>query len=241
MNYLSDFFAPKQIAVIGASRRDGSLGKMFLDAIVQLPYTGKVYPVNPKADFINDLKCYPDLVSLPEKPDLAVILLPKEFVTDTIDQLAEAGIKNVVVISAGFREVGGEGIEREKQLLEKIRAHGMRMVGPNSMGIFNMAPSIQLNATFSPTPPLAGHVGFISQSGALGVAVLELSARAGLGFSLFVSTGNKADITDVDVLRFLENDENTRVITLYQESIDDPARFREICSRPALRFAARTA
>jgi acetyl coenzyme A synthetase (ADP forming)-like protein len=231
MNYLSDFFAPKQIAVIGASRRDGSLGKMFLDAIVQLPYTGKVYPVNPKADFINDLKCYPDLVSLPEKPDLAVILLPKEFVPDTIDQLAEAGIKNVVVISAGFREVGGEGIEREKQLLEKIRAHGMRMVGPNSMGIFNMAPSIQLNATFSPTPPLAGHVGFISQSGALGVAVLELSARAGLGFSLFVSTGNKADITDVDVLRFLENDENTRVITLYQESIDDPARFREICSR----------
>ncbi len=119
MNYLSDFFAPKQIAVIGASRRDGSLGKMFLDAIVQLPYTGKVYPVNPKADFINDLKCYPDLVSLPEKPDLAVILLPKEFVPDTIDQLAEAGIKNVVVISAGFREVVAKALNGKSNCWKK--------------------------------------------------------------------------------------------------------------------------
>ncbi|TFG98988.1 MAG: hypothetical protein E4H13_09320 [Calditrichales bacterium] len=224
-------FAPKSIAVIGASRRDGSLGKMFLDAIVRMDYQGTVYPINPKAEQINNIPCYPDIQSLPAQPDLAVILLPKEMVLNVVQDLADHGIKNVVVISAGFREVGAEGALRETALLDVVRKNGMRMIGPNSMGLFNTAPGISLNATFSPTLPLRGHVGFISQSGALGVAVLELSQALGLGFSHFTSTGNKADVGDVECLQFLAEDAHTKTIILYQEGIDRPDEFRRVCTR----------
>jgi acetyltransferase len=227
MEALNQLFAPKSIAVIGASRRDGTLGKMFLDAVVAMNYKGKIYPVNPKADEINGITCYPDVNSVPGTPDLAVILIPKDFVLDALDQLARKEVKHVVVISAGFREVGGEGAKLETALLEKLQKYNMRMIGPNSMGLFNTHPEISLNATFSPTKPLAGHVAFISQSGALGVAVLELSRKIGLGFSIFVSTGNKADIGDVDVLKYAVQDKNTSTIILYQEALDHPHEFRQ--------------
>jgi acetate---CoA ligase (ADP-forming) len=223
--------APKSIVIIGASRKEGSLGKMYLDAVIKFQYTGKIYLVNPKAEEIEGIKCYPDIDSLPQKPDLAIILLPKDFVIAVVEQLAKNDIKNIVVISAGFKEVGGEGIERENQLLELIQKNDMRMVGPNSMGIFNTVKDLSFNGTFSPTPPNTGHVGFISQSGALGVAVLELSMERGLGFSVFVSTGNKTDINDVEILEYLSNDDNTKVAMLYQESIDNPDKFREVCTR----------
>ena len=230
MTSLKKLYAPESIAIIGASRRDGSLGKMFLDAMVKMKYTGKIYPINPKADQINDIKCFPDICSIPDTPDLAIILLPKEMVHNTVEEIGQKQIKNVVVISAGFKEVGKEGKKREDQLVELTRKYDMRMIGPNSMGLFNTNPDLSLNATFSPTSPIPGHVGFISQSGALGVAVLELSQKLGLGFSSFVSTGNKADIGDVDCLRFMSEDENTQAIIIYQESIDNPAAFRNICS-----------
>jgi len=222
--------APKSVVIIGASRKGGSLGKMYLDAVLQFKYTGKIYIVNPKADEIEGIKCYPDIDSLPETPDLAILLLPKDFVLGVTEQLAKNGIKNIVVISAGFKEVGGEGIERESKLLEIVKNHGMRMVGPNSMGLFNTVRDLSFNGTFSPTPPIAGHVGFVSQSGALGVAVLELSMDRGLGFSVFVSTGNKTDISDVEILQYLSGDDNTKVAMLYQESIDNPDMFREVCT-----------
>ncbi len=228
MHSLEKFLAPASIAIIGASRREGSLGKMFLDAVVKMSFTGKIFPVNPKADRIDDLPCYADIFSLPETPDLAVILLPKEFVLPAIEELIQKGSEHVIVISAGFREVGGAGIELENKLLQLIKSKRMRMIGPNCMGIFNTHPQVRLNATFSPTQPYPGHIGFISQSGALGVAVLELAKTSQLGFSIFVSTGNKADISDVDVLEYLGNDDNTRVIALYQESIDHPDEFRKI-------------
>lgn len=231
MDPLEKMFAPRSIAVIGASRREGSLGKMFLDSVVGLQYTGKIFPVNPKADQINNIPCFPDIFSLPEVPELAVILLHKEFVLQSVQELAQKGVRSVIVISAGFKEVGGEGIELEKQLLQLIRANHMRMIGPNCMGLFNTRPEVSLNATFSPTQPLPGQVGFISQSGALGVAVLELSKSIQLGFSIFVSTGNKADVGDADVIKYLGHDDNTKVITLYQESIDQPSDFREACLR----------
>ncbi len=230
MHSLEKFLVPKSITIIGASRREGSLGKMFLDSVVKMSYTGKIYPVNPKADRIDDLPCYADIPSLPEVPDLAIILLPKEFVVQTVQELIQKGVHEVIVISAGFREVGGKGIELENKLLDLIRANHVRMIGPNCMGLFNTHPQVMLNATFSPTQPFPGHIGFISQSGALGVAVLELAKARQLGFSIFVSTGNKADITDVEVLEFLGSDNNTRVITLYQESIDHSAEFRMICA-----------
>lgn len=243
MRSLKSLFAPQSIAVIGASRREGTLGKMFLDAIVKMNYKGKIYPVNPKAEKINKIQCYPDIESVPETPDLAIILLPKEMVLTAVEQIAKKKIKNIVVISAGFKEVGADGMQREGELIELIRKHEIRMIGPNSMGLFNMDKQLSLNATFSPTTPLKGHVSFISQSGALGVAVLELSQKLGLGFSCFVSTGNKADIGDVDCLNFLKEDDNTKVIILYQEGIDNPIAFRNICmkivpSKPVLALKA---
>ena len=223
---LAKLFSPGSLAVIGASRREGSLGKMFLDAVTGMNFTGRIYPVNPKADKINNIKCYHDINSLPEVPDVAVILVGKDLVLPTVDMLAEKKVKNIVVISAGFRETGSDGQKRESALVEKVHSHGMRMIGPNSMGFFNTNPAVALNATFSPTLPVPGHVAFISQSGALGVAVLELSRQPGLGFSVFVSTGNKADVDDVDALQFAARDENTKVISLYMESVDRPQDFR---------------
>ena len=231
MNSLKSMFAPRSIAIIGASRREGTLGRMFFDAVQQMNYRGTVYPVNPKSKEIDGIRCYADIQSLPETPDLAVILIAKDFVLRTIDMLADKKVTNIIVVSAGFKETGPEGAELEKQLSERIYKYKMRMIGPNSMGLFNTDPSVSLNATFSPTPPSPGHVAFISQSGALGVAVLELSRHLNLGFSVFVSTGNKTDIGDVDVLKFATEDPNTKVITLYQESIDHPAQFRDICSK----------
>lgn len=230
MNDFRKIFVPKSVVIIGASRKEGSLGKMYLDAILHFKYTGKIYIVNPKANEIEGIKCYPNIDSLPEAPDLAIMLLPKDFVLEITEQLAKKEIKNIVVISAGFKEVGGEGIERENKILDIVQENGMRMIGPNSMGLFNTAKEISFNGTFSPTPPIPGHVGFISQSGALGVAVLELSMGRGLGFSVFVSTGNKTDISDVEILQYLSSDENTKVAMLYQESIDNPMLFREICT-----------
>jgi len=231
MSSLDKLFAPRSIAVIGASRRPGTLGKMFLDAVVKFAYTGKIYPVNPRAEEIDGLKCYPDIKSLPATPDLAVILIPKDNVLNAVEMLGEAGIENIIVISAGFRETGEDGRLAEENLVKLTHKYKMRMIGPNSMGLFNTAPGISLNATFSPTQPLPGHVALISQSGALGVAVLELAIKIQLGFSLFVSTGNKADVGDFDVLAYAATDQNTRVIALYQESIDRPEQFRQLARR----------
>jgi len=228
---LERLFGPQSIAIIGASRHEGSLGKMYLDAVIDMKYTGEIFLVNPNAKEINGIPCYPDINSLPEVPDVAVILLSKNYVIETVSMLAQKSVQNVIVISAGFKEVGAEGEKLENALLDFVRSNDIRMIGPNSMGLFNTDPLISLNATFSPTPPKPGHVGFISQSGALGVGILELSKRIGLGFSVFVSTGNKADIGDVDVLQYLKDDLNTKVIMLYQESIDHPLKFRDLCNK----------
>ncbi|NOX88145.1 MAG: acetate--CoA ligase family protein [Calditrichaeota bacterium] len=228
---LEKILRPKSIALIGVSRKEGSLGKKFLDAILRMNYNGKIYPINPKAEQISGIPCFPDLETLPEKPDLAVVLLPSKFVLDAIKELGESEIKNVIVVSAGFKEIGGEGTEREKQLVALANRYGMNLLGPNCMGLFNTDPSVSFNGTFSPTLPNPGHVAYISQSGALGVAIMELAADTDLGFSVFVSTGNKAIISDHDVLEFLRHDLNTHVATLYLESIDDPRKFREVCSQ----------
>lgn len=233
MSRLDKILKPKSIAVIGASRKEGSLGKMFLEAILRMDYTGKIYPINPKADMIDGLKVYPSLEALPEKPDMAVILLAYQYVLPTVEALGKAGICDVVVISAGFKEVGGEGVDREKELIALGEKYQMNILGPNCMGIFNTHADYSFNGTFSPTLPRPGQVAFVSQSGALGVGVLELNAHSDLGFSVFVSTGNKADISDNDVLDFLNEDDNTKVVTLYLESIDQPRAFMEISRRIA--------
>jgi acetyltransferase len=231
MSSLGKILCPKSIAIIGASRKEGSLGKMFLAAILRMNFKGTIYPINPKADYIEEIKCYPNVQSLPEKVDLAVILLSQNYVLDNLEELGQVGIDNVIVISAGFKEVGGEGIVREKQLIKTAKKYSMNLLGPNCMGVFNTEKSISFNGNFSPILPNTGHIAYVSQSGALGVAIMELAAKTDLGFSIFVSTGNKAVINDNDILEFLHEDNNTKVITLYLESIDQPDAFRKICSQ----------
>jgi len=231
MSRLEKILCPGSIAIIGASRKKGSLGNNFLEAILHMNYRGKIYPVNPKADQIEHIKTFPSILDLPEIPDLAVILLPQQFVLDCVEELGKYDVQNVVVISAGFKEIGGEGIKREQKLIELAKKYNINLLGPNCMGIFNTNPLVSFNGTFSPTLPNPGHIAFISQSGALGVGILELAANSDLGFSIFVSTGNKADINDNDVLEYLQNDPNTNVITMYVESIDQPEEFRKICTK----------
>ncbi len=232
---LTKIFRPSSIALIGVSRKEGSLGKKFLDAILRMKYQGEIYIINPKAEQISGIKCFPDLQSLPQKPDLAVILLPYKFVLATLEELGKNAIQNVIVISAGFKEIGGKGIEREKQLVEIAKRYGMNVLGPNCMGIFNTDPAVSFNGTFSPTLPNPGHVAYISQSGALAVAIMELTAQSDLGFSVFVSTGNKAVISDHHVLEFLKEDANTYLVTLYLESIDNPPAFLKATQTLAVR------
>ncbi len=228
---LDGFFQPQSIAVIGASRKEGSLGRVFFDNLMKFNYRGKLYPINPKAPEINNVPCYPDIASLPETPDLAVIMVRKDLAIEAVKACGEKGIKNIIMITAGFREVGGEGVEREEQLMKVLRQYDMRMIGPNCMGIINTDPEVSLNASFSPTEPYVGNVAFVSQSGALGVAVLEMCKALRLGFSVFISEGNKADLVDHHFLEYLETHPNTRVVTLYLESIEEADRFRKIAQR----------
>jgi acetyltransferase len=231
MNRLNNFLKPASVAIIGASRKAGSLGRTFLESILKMNYRGEIYPVNPNADEISGIKCYPDLKSLPRRPALAVILLPGKFVIESVKTLAEYGVKDIMIVSAGFKEIGGEGIARENELKRLIELHNLNCMGPNCMGVFNTDPNVSFNGNFSPVLPNPGHTAFISQSGALGVAIMDLMKESDLGFSVFVSAGNKVDISENDVLEFLAEDKNTTVITMYLESIDDPPRFRQTAQK----------
>ncbi len=229
MHRLDKILRPRSIVLIGVSRKEGSLGKKFLDAVLRMKFNGEIFIINPKADQIEGIPCFASLNDLPKTPDLAVVLLPYQFVLDTLKELGEANIHHVIVVSSGFKEIGGEGVKREEELVRIAQKYNMALVGPNCMGIFNTDPKVRFNGTFSPTLPNPGHVAYVSQSGALGVAIMELAANTDLGFSVFVSTGNKAVISEHDVLQFLKNDTNTNVITLYLESIDHPPAFMEAC------------
>jgi acetyl coenzyme A synthetase (ADP forming)-like protein len=231
MTDLQGFFKPKSIAVIGASRKEGSLGWVFLDKLLHFGYHGKIFPVNPQATEINNIFCYPTVEDIPEVPELAAVLVKKELAIEAVESCGKKGIKNIIMITAGFREIGGDGIAREEQLLTVIKKYGMRMIGPNCLGIINTDPEVKMNASFSPNDPFSGNVAFVSQSGALGVAVLEMSKTLQLGFSLFISEGNKADLIDSDFLEFLTTHGHTQVVTLYLESIEDTPRFRKIVSQ----------
>lgn len=225
---LDGFFYPESIAIIGASRKEGSLGRVFLDKLVQYGYTGKILPVNPKTDEIDGIPCYPSVDDLPITPSVAVILVRKDLAIEAVDICGKKGIRNIVVITAGFREVGGEGVKREKDLMKVVRKHRLQLIGPNCMGIINTDPKVSMNASFSPTDPFCGNVAFLSQSGALGVAVLELSTSLRLGFSIFISEGNKAHLQDHHFLEYLASHDNTEVVTLYLESIENVPEFRRV-------------
>src|SRR4051794_1711170 len=228
---MQPLMTPRAVAVIGASRNVKSIGHRVLAAIVRAQFTGAVYPINPSATELEGLTCYPSIGHAPRGVDLAVIAVPPAIVIEVVDQCAAAGVKSLIVITAGFAEVGAEGRALQQRLLNAVRGHGMRMIGPNCMGLLNTAPGIRLNASFSPLVPPAGRVAFSSQSGALGMAILELATERQVGLSSFVSVGNKADVSSNDLLEYWEADPHTSVILLYLESFGNPRRFARLARR----------
>lgn len=228
---LDPIFSPRSIAAIGASRSRDSIGFGLLHNLIVNELHGTIFPVNPRAEVIHSLKCYPDVASIPDPVDLAVIMVPKQHVLGVVEDCLARGVRGLVVISAGFAETGPEGAERERQIRERVRQAGVRMIGPNCMGVINTAAEVSLNATFAPTPAQAGSIGFVSQSGALGVAILNVARDLGIGLTQFVSMGNKADVSGNDLLEHWEDDPDTRVIAMYLESFGNPRRFTEIAKR----------
>ncbi len=228
---LDCLFSPRSIAVVGTSRSKGSIGREILHNLVEYGFQGPVYPVNPKANFIHSMKAYPNVSSIPGPVDLAIVVVPKKYVLETVKECGEKGVRGIVVISAGFKEIGEKGVKLEKELVKLVRDYGMRMVGPNCMGIINTDPKIKMDATFAPSHPIRGKVGFMSQSGALGNIILDYASEINIGFSKFVSLGNKADISANDILEDLENDKNTDIILMYLESFGNPRKFTKIVRR----------
>jgi acetyltransferase len=218
---LEPLFAPKSIAVVGASRTPGTVGSAIPSNLVLGGYTGVVYPVNPKAKSIMGSRCYSTLSAIDDHVDLAVIILPAHVVEKVVLEAADHGTRHLVIISAGFKEVGEEGAQRERRIKAIAQERGLSIIGPNCLGVINTAPDVRMNASFGRDMPSEGRIGLISQSGALCTALLDYAKGHGLGFSRFISFGNKCDVTEVDLLRCLAEDRNTDLIMMYVEDISD--------------------
>jgi acetyl coenzyme A synthetase (ADP forming)-like protein len=216
---LESFFNPKSVAIVGASRQKSKVGYEILASIMGAGYKGKIYPVNPQADTIEGLKCYPDLESIKQVPELVLIIVPARIVPAIMQQCAKVGTRAVIIITAGFKEVSKEGRELEEQIIQTARQAGIRVIGPNCLGV--IVPANKLNASFGGDLPAAGSIAYLSQSGALLAAILDMANANGIGFSKLISIGNKADIDELDVIKALGADPDTKVIAGYLESISD--------------------
>ena len=228
---LLPIFYPRSVAVIGASREEMSIGGRLLRNLLRGRFSGTVYPVNPNARSVSSVKAYATVLEIPDPVDLAVIVVPARFVLEVARQCAEKGVRGMVVISAGFSETGEEGAALERELVQIVREAGMRLIGPNCMGLLNTDPAVSLDVTFAPVVPPQGNVGMSSQSGALGIAILDHARRLDIGISTFVSVGNKADVSANDLLLYWEGDPATDVVVLYMESFGHPRRFSRIARR----------
>jgi acetyl coenzyme A synthetase (ADP forming)-like protein len=227
---LEALFAPKSVAVIGASTKPDSLGRAVFKNILFHGYTGVVYPVNPKAKSILGVKAYPSVLDIPDEIDLAVIIVPAIAVANVLEECGRKGVRAAIVISAGFKEIGEEGAQRERELQQIAQRYGIALLGPNCLGIINTDPAVSLNATFAPGMPRQGNIAFISQSGALGVAALEYAQRQKIGLSKFISIGNKADLHENHLLDYLKDDPLSDVILLYVEDLEDPQGFHRLAT-----------
>ncbi len=216
---LNDFFTPKSVAIVGASREKGKVGHEILVNLLRGGYEGTVYPVNPKADEVEGLRCHEDLKAIGEAPDLVVIVVPSKAVPKVMEQCAAIGVKSVIVITSGFKEIGGQGKELEQSVLRIARRGEMRMLGPNCLGM--MVPSQKLNVSFGGQLPPAGGVAYFSQSGSLVAAIVDMASDGSIGFSKLLSIGNKADIDELDLIRAFNEDPETKVIAGYLETIRD--------------------
>ncbi len=222
---------PRSVAVIGASTKPGTVGQLPFQCIMENKFSGVVYPVNPNAESVLSVKAYPSVLDVPGSVDLALIIVPAQFVPKVTDECGRKGVHSIIVISDGFKERGAEGSERERELRDITLGHGMRLVGPNCMGIINTDPAMKLNATFSQIYPPRGNVAFLSQSGGLGLAILDYAKNLNIGISTFISVGNRADISANDMLQYWEQDPATKVILLYLESFGNPRKFARIARR----------
>ncbi len=226
---------PRSVAVVGASRRRGTIGGEILHNLLAAEFNGPVYAVNDQCDVVQSLPAYRAIGDIPGPVDLAVIVVRAEAVEDVARECAAAGVRVLLVISSGFAEAGEEGARRQDELLRLCRDAGMRVVGPNCQGALNTASQVRLNATFAPHPAAPGRVGFMAQSGGLGIAIIEAAGRLGVGLSSFVSVGNKADLSGNDLLRYWEADAGTDVGVLYLETFGNPRTFARIAPRFARR------
>jgi acetate---CoA ligase (ADP-forming) len=232
---LEHLFRPQSVAVIGASNSAGTIGHKVMQCLMQAGYTGVVYPINPSADSVLSVKAFPSVQSVPGPVEMAVIVVSARFSLQVAEECGKKGVKALVVISDGFKETGTQGAELEKKLLAVARSYGMRMLGPNCIGLINPQKKYSLNASFCPIYPQDGVLAIISQSGALGLTILEYVPSIDIGVSYFVSVGNSADLKVTDFLRYVEKDNRTKVIMLYLESFDNPAAFTEIARQVALK------
>ena len=225
------FFKPRSIAVIGASREKGTIGGELFRNLIDADFNGPVYPVNRRATVVQSVAAYDSVLRCPGPVDLAFIVVPAKSVIEVTKECAQKGVRALVVISSGFAETGVEGAALQEELVRVCREGGMRMIGPNCMGIINTDPNVNLNGQFAPYKAIPGRIGFWSQSGALGVAVIDLADRLGIGLSEFVSAGNRADVSGNDIVQYWETNDNVDVILLYIESFGDPGRFARLAKR----------
>lgn len=233
INALKSFLSPSSVAVVGASRNRTTIGGRLFHNLLEASFSGSLFPVNPKSSSVQGVPAYKSVLDIPGPVDLAFIVVPASHVNGVARDCAAKGVSSLVVISSGFAEIGGEGPALQDELVQICRENGMRLIGPNCMGILNTHPETNLNGTFGAALPPVGHVGFMTQSGALGLAVMEYSSALNLGLSSFVSVGNKADISGNDMLAYWEEDDNTDVILLYLESVGNPGRFARLSRRIA--------
>ncbi|MEJ2211121.1 MAG: CoA-binding protein, partial [Anaerolineae bacterium] len=237
------FFHPRAVAVVGASRSPGKLGYAVLHNVVQHGYQGSIYPINPGAQEILGLRCYPSVLAIPGAVDLAIVVVPGKYVARVLVECGEKGVKGAVIVSAGFRETGSEGWQREAEIVDIARRYGMRIIGPNCLGIIDTISS--LNASFALGMPVMGTIGFMSQSGALCTSVLDMALAENVGFSRFVSLGNKADVDELTLVRAWNDDEHTAVIMAYVEGIGKGIEFMEVarqvsCKKPIIAIKSGT-
>ncbi len=231
INAMRTFLSPRSVAVVGASRDASSIGGLLFHNLIEAEFHGPVYPVNPSADVIHGVPAYHSVTEIPGPVDVAFVVVPAKFVAQVARECSEKDVRGLVVISAGFGEAGGDGRAMQEELVTICRDSGMRLIGPNCMGIVNTDPEVSLNGTFATAYPPPGRVGFLSQSGALGLAVMDYAAKLGLGLSSFVSVGNKADISGNDLVSYWDADPGTDVILLYLESFGNPRRFSRLARR----------
>ena len=223
MTDLTKMFNPDSVAIVGASNSAGKVGYIIVNNMINDGFEGNIYPINPKDDEIQGLKAYKNVSDLPEVPDLVIVSIPSVLVNPVVEECGEFGVKNMVVITAGFKEIGGEGVERENQLVALGQKYGINIIGPNSLGITDS--HTPLNASFSQIMPPKGNIAFISQSGAMMVAIIDWSVTSGIGFSKIISLGNKAGTTEIELIEYLSDDPETAVVICYLESITEDEDF----------------